>query len=412
MFLLNPEPRKITAANLQALIDDQVIESRDIEYKRIVAIGPKADEKKKVKLLAGISSFANTDGGDFVIGLRAESGIPKEITPIERTQLDSLKLAIEQLIQTGISPRISPAVCEIPVTNTHSALLVRIEKSWAAPHRVTLAGDNNFYGRHSSGMYPMDVDQLRAAFMTSGTVHERIRQVREQLVNRIKAPHSPKLCGGPSTVLHMIPYESLDPVRVFDLRPARSKVLDLVPVANREIGELRFNFDGLLARYMTLNKQQASEVCGYTQVFRNGIIESVDASLLTRLQFIAVDPPNVIPSQDLEVELLTAFTRFLRVQKSIGVALPVMVFVSLLGVRDYFLARDLRFAGIPGHRFERDDLMVQGEVVDSWDADRGTLFKPIFDVIWNAGGYERCLDYKETGELSIAASAFQHEVVM
>src|ERR1035438_5299879 len=142
MFLLNPEPGKITAADLQALIDDQVIESRDIEYKLIVAIGPRADEKKKIKFLAGISSFANTDGGDFIVGLRAENGIPKEITPIERTQVDSLKLAIEQLTQTGLSPRISPTVCEIPVTNTHSVLLVRVEKSWAAPHRVTLAGDN------------------------------------------------------------------------------------------------------------------------------------------------------------------------------------------------------------------------------------------------------------------------------
>jgi len=76
MFLLNPDPTRITAADLQALIDNEVIESRDIEYKRIVGIGPKTDEKKKIKFLAGVSSFANTDGGDFIIGLRAENGIP------------------------------------------------------------------------------------------------------------------------------------------------------------------------------------------------------------------------------------------------------------------------------------------------------------------------------------------------
>ena len=65
MFLLNPDPTKITVSDLRALIDNEVIESRDIEYKRIVAVGPRADERKKIKLLAGISSFANTDGGEF-----------------------------------------------------------------------------------------------------------------------------------------------------------------------------------------------------------------------------------------------------------------------------------------------------------------------------------------------------------
>src|SRR5450759_5513997 len=91
MFLLNPDPERITAADLQALIDNGVIESRDIEYKRLVTVGPKADERKKIKFLAGVSSFANTDGGDFIVGLRADNGIPKELAPIDRTQLDSLK---------------------------------------------------------------------------------------------------------------------------------------------------------------------------------------------------------------------------------------------------------------------------------------------------------------------------------
>lgn len=261
----------------------------------------------------------------------------------------------------------------------------------------------------------MDVDQLRAAFMITGTVHERIKQVREQLVSRIKGQDSLTLCGGPRIVLHMIPYESLDPARVLDLRPARSKNLNLLPVGQRNISDLRFNFDGLLAVCTMPQAGKAPEVLGYTQVFRNGIIESVDASLLTRLRrmvVVAEDLPKVIPTLDVEPEMLMAFSRFFRTQQSIGVVPPVMVFVSLLGVRDYFLARDLRFVGISGHRFERDDLMIPGVAVDSFNADRGIVFKPIFDILWNAGGYERCLDYKETGELAIDESFFRSEIVI
>ena len=83
MFLLNFDASKITLADLQALMDNEVVESRDIEYKRTLSVSLSPERKRK--LVAGISSFANTDGGDFIIGIRAEGGIPKELAPISRT---------------------------------------------------------------------------------------------------------------------------------------------------------------------------------------------------------------------------------------------------------------------------------------------------------------------------------------
>jgi hypothetical protein len=47
VFLLNSDPGKIMASELQGLIDNQVIESRDIEYKRTVTIGSKAEARQK-----------------------------------------------------------------------------------------------------------------------------------------------------------------------------------------------------------------------------------------------------------------------------------------------------------------------------------------------------------------------------
>src|SRR2546427_13241922 len=96
LFLLNWDPSKITGSDLQGVIDKQVIESSDIEYKRNVSIGSKAEERKKIKLLAGIASFANSDGGDFLIGISADAGIPKETTPIECLGLAALNRAAEQ----------------------------------------------------------------------------------------------------------------------------------------------------------------------------------------------------------------------------------------------------------------------------------------------------------------------------
>jgi hypothetical protein len=123
---------------------------------------------------------------------------------------------------------------------------------------------------------------------------------------------------------------------------------------------------------------------------------------------------NLIPALDVEVELLKAFRRFLRTQQLIGVAPPIMVLVSLLGVRDCSLdtrhhSRAAMWATYP---FERDHLIIPGAIVDSFDADRGSVFKPIFEVLWNAGGFPRCLDYKEEGALNIDPSRFQGEFVM
>jgi hypothetical protein len=91
-----------------------------------------------------------------------------------------------------------------------------------------------------------------------------------------------------------------------------------------------------------------------------------------------------------------------------------MVLVSLLGVREYFLdARHLRgFAGVSGHHFDRDHLIIPGAIVDTFKVDRGAIFKPIFDVLWNAGGFAGCRDYTASGDLNIDGSWFQDELIM
>ena len=100
-----------------------------------------------------------------------------------RDRIDDMRLRIEQLVETGISPRLRPQIIEVRVSQSESVLVARIAKSWAAPHRVTLGGDNNFYGRHSSGKYQMDVDQLRSAFTLSTNVTERIKEIHRHLIS-------------------------------------------------------------------------------------------------------------------------------------------------------------------------------------------------------------------------------------
>ena len=74
-----PKPiNKIGLEDLRALIDGEVAESKTLEYKREMP-----GRGDPILLLAAVSSFANTSGGDLLIGVEAAEGIPKAC-PVSR----------------------------------------------------------------------------------------------------------------------------------------------------------------------------------------------------------------------------------------------------------------------------------------------------------------------------------------
>src|ERR1017187_1386277 len=402
MYLLNYDPARITSRDLQMLIDNEVPESRDIEYKRAISIGPNSVEKKRVRFLAGISSFANTDGGDLLIGIRAENGIPKEILPLERNEVDALKLAVEQLIQTGISPRMLPGLFEIRVSDTHSVLLVRTVKSWALPHRVTLAGNNNFYGRHSAGMFPMDVDQVRAAFLASGDIHRRVRVAHEEMLAAILTNPPLPLAERPWVILHLVPFESLDATRSIDLVAAeRDATSGLAPVGglagSRNISH-RFNFDGI----QIVAENRSGKVSAYTQLFRSGIIESVDTRASGRN---TLHVPEAFKDQllwpNMGRAVIDGVQRFLAVQRSLRLSPPVAVIVAVVGARDCQLHPGSQLYGELtrySERITRDPMVLPIVQFDSFDLPVATKLQPVFDALWNGAGWPRCMGYSDAGD--------------
>ena len=94
---------EIEYSDLEALLNNQVPEGKTIEYKEIL---PSNSDKDKVKFLAGVSAFANTDGGDFIIGIKAKDGIPTNLVGIKSANLDEEVLRLEQILQNLIEPRI------------------------------------------------------------------------------------------------------------------------------------------------------------------------------------------------------------------------------------------------------------------------------------------------------------------
>src|SRR6185437_6300972 len=158
-----------------------IAEHKILEYKQSLNIGT-GDER--AGCLADVSSFANASGGDILFGIGEErdengkpTGIPAEVIPLEFGNPATECARIEQLEESGIQPRIPIVqVKAIEIPDRGRVIVVRVGKSWIAPHMVTYANRSRFYSRNSStGKVQLDVQQIGAAFAAQRDLGERLQ---------------------------------------------------------------------------------------------------------------------------------------------------------------------------------------------------------------------------------------------
>ena len=92
----------IDEATLQRLVDNQVAEGRDLEFKRELPGG--GDEASR-EFLADVTAFANAQGGDIVYGLDEANGAATSLPGVEVDDPDAAILRLEGKLQTGVDPR-------------------------------------------------------------------------------------------------------------------------------------------------------------------------------------------------------------------------------------------------------------------------------------------------------------------
>ena len=384
--MLNKSMDLITEIDLRGLIDNSVIEWKTLDYKALL---PGSSDSDKKEFLADVSSFANSIGGDIIFGIICDNstGTPKTLEGISAANWDQEILRLDSMIRDGIKPRISGITIKpIPLSNVKSALVIRTGKSWNPPHRVTFKGHDKFYARSTNGKYALDVDELRNAFNLSATIAERIRNFRIDRVNKILADDTPvPLQSLAKTVLHVVPLISFNPGQSYDITSIYQSPQKLPPI-NSDRWNRRFNLDGVL----TYAKIQ-EEYDGYVQLFKNGIIEATDASMLGPYR-----DGISIPGEFFEKCLIRSLWDYLALMKEISVGLPAYIFLSVLGVKGF----KMKTSASPMLRaswIDRDHLLVPEVIVDSYDSKVENILRPCFDSVWNACGYSRSMCYDENG---------------
>src|ERR1700730_22774 len=193
----------ISEADLQRLIQDQVAEKRDIDYKRDTYGNRDQDY---AEFLADVSSFANTAGGEVVIGMTEQAGVPTGLSPLQ-IDADAEILRLENCARSGLQPRIFGfEVRAVPITGGGHVLVLRIPRSHNQPHRVIRQGSVRFWARSSAGKFEPNVDELRALFMRAPQLADRVRDFRFDRIAKIVGGDTPvPLMGTRPLILHVAP---------------------------------------------------------------------------------------------------------------------------------------------------------------------------------------------------------------
>ncbi len=171
-----------------------------VEYKRKITNIPKI-----------VSSFANTLGGIFVIGVEADQTNNKVNFPIQGIpQKAGIEEQIQQSSLTGIHPAVMPEVIILDVPNSNNVVVViRVDESVQAPHAISKS--TKTYIRTGSITQPYEFADIdRIAYMLKRREDSQV--VAHQILTRIEK-RTESLCAANE------PYVKVIVEPVFPYRP-------------------------------------------------------------------------------------------------------------------------------------------------------------------------------------------------
>lgn len=390
--LRNLDFDSISPPNLEALVSAEVPEGRDLDYKRDL-VGDSKEDKRE--FLADVCSLANVGGGDLVFGMDESAGVASAVTGVELPDPDAEILRLEQIIHSGLDPRLTGVRSrDIELPGGRRVLIVRIPRSFNRPHAVAQDGRLRFHSRNSRGKYTMDVAEVRDAVLAGGALAERLRSFRTGRLSDLVSGETPVDLSNLATVsLHLLPLSAFDVAGPsVNLGEANRAQVGFLPIGIG--GNHRHNFDGLLVHGHTAGRAEVRAPEGYALLFRSGIIEAADSILL----WPDSDGP-IIPSILFERDLLNSLERYMMLLAHLGVEGPVYVALSLLNVRGYKMATNtVRASAI--REVDRDDLVVPEVMAEGARLDRPqieSLMQPVFDQVWNACGLARSMNFDNRG---------------
>lgn len=380
----------ITKEYIDRFITEEKPESRFLDYKQKL---PGNSDKDKKDFLADVSSFANSSGGELIYGIEEKrddnnntTGIPDSATGLKDANPDQEKQRLENMIISGIQPRIPGfRIEEVPGFPDGPVIVLSIPRSWAAPHMISYQDWNRFYARTSSRNYPLDVGQIRAAFAQSDSLYDRIHRFRSDRISAILADETPDLLkNGPKLIIHVLPYSAFDPTMQIDITEnIEGYQLNYIkPIGKADTFQRRYNFDGFVCSNYNI---------GYVQVYRKGIIEMVDTYIVGGQIESQFGPGcKFIVGPSFEIEIIDAIQRLFYFLEDKEIDMPVIICASIINIINYKISRECEGSmSNPFQSIDRDSLVLPPVTINELP-DREKIIESlhqVFNMFWQSAGW-------------------------
>ena len=87
---------------------------------------------------------------------------------------------------------------------------------------------------------------------------------------------------------------------------------------------------------------------------------------------------------------MTGFDRYIKLSKLLGVHAPMAIGLSISGVAHWTFYSE----GVIQTQMDRENVILPEIVVNDLEKEPRELLKPLFDLLWNAAGIDKCPYYR------------------
>lgn len=227
----------------------------------------------------------------------------------------------------------------------------------------------------------------------------RAQRFREERIAGIAQGDLPvELPPTPKVVLHLLPATMHGSPASTDLAAIAVRNIDFAPLSAFHLNGwgARHNLDGVL---ITGEAGDPSVPVSYLQVYRNGAVEAVDTTILRSQHEREAGLDPLIAASPFGRILIVGLRRYMLMLETLKVPPPVIVALSLVGVKGYRLCRpDRTLDYISRYQMDRDVLLLPTGILRAYDDHPDKLLQPAFDALWQCVGYPRDELYGEGGD--------------
>lgn len=382
------------------------------DFKQELNLDPTNQKKDpRTEFLKDVSSFANAEGGLILYGVSerrddegGKTGEIDEILGCSISNIDDQMQKMTSLLRDGVDPPLSPLVNieQLKIEEGKSVILVRIQKSFVAPHMVIHNKDYRCYSRANTQKEKMTMTQIRELVLGA---EKRIEEIRQWIMHRW---NNHPITSEKRWMLHYVPLRKGELLLPFAHESAKD-ILDRFRIPSVDgyasDAQTRFCFEGL--RRLLVNSPEEQ-----TTIYRNGVIE------WTGGQYAIGEKDGRFQSWGVERACCKAIDDLVKISQDDLISIPGILSFNLSGVKDLSLVPGDQnnwemnreyYEELGGYKHQISRSHIGPIEVEVLDARLNTehLLKSILDVLWNCGNHPEC-PYFENGGLPSSHWLNQH----